>query len=221
MARRSAISSAACARQKCDQRHHVVTRLRRRDRAAAARTDGRSTRTARACRRATSVPSSSTPMRSPSAKRLAQIVRDEQDGLAQRRLDAAELAVQVEARQRIERAERFVHQEDRRIEHQRARDADALPLSAGEFDRASDRRSRRRQADQREQRPRRRAAMRACGQRSTRASSVMFSATVRCGKSADVLEHVAGAPPQRDRIPLARVAAFDAHAPAVGQRRGG
>ena len=38
--------------------------------------------------------------------------------------------VQFNARDRIERAERLVHQQHRRIGGERARDADALPLSA-------------------------------------------------------------------------------------------
>ena len=38
-----------------------------------------------------------------------------------------------DARDRIERTERFVHQENRRIDRQRARQADALSLSAGQF----------------------------------------------------------------------------------------
>ena len=52
---------------------------------------------------------------------------------AQPILNAAELDVQLGARERIERAERLVHQENRRIGRQRARDADALPLSAGQL----------------------------------------------------------------------------------------
>ena len=53
--------------------------------------------------------------------------------LAQTVLDAAELAVQLGTRDRIERAERLVHQENRRIDRQRPRNADALPLAAREL----------------------------------------------------------------------------------------
>ena len=53
--------------------------------------------------------------------------------LRTRGLDAPELAVQLAARDRIERAERLVHQQDRRIGRERARHADALPLPAGQM----------------------------------------------------------------------------------------
>src|SRR5262249_17669222 len=66
-------------------------------------------------------------------ERLVQVVRDEDDRLAQRGLQMSKLTPQGEARQRIERAERLVHQEHRRIEHEGARYADALLLSAGEL----------------------------------------------------------------------------------------
>ena len=38
--------------------------------------------------------------------------------------------MQIEAGQRIKRAKGLVHQQDRRIEHQRSRHADALSLAA-------------------------------------------------------------------------------------------
>ena len=41
--------------------------------------------------------------------------------------------VELGARHRIERAERFVHQQNRRVHGQRAGDADALPLAAREL----------------------------------------------------------------------------------------
>ena len=45
-------------------------------------------------------------------------------------LDPAELVLQLPARHRVERAEGLVHQQHRWIRDKRARDADALPLSA-------------------------------------------------------------------------------------------
>ena len=63
-------------------------------------------------------------------ERLRHVVGDEDHGRAELLLDAGELAADLRARDRIERAERFVHQQDRRIDRQRAREADALPLSA-------------------------------------------------------------------------------------------
>ena len=41
--------------------------------------------------------------------------------------------MQFDARDRIERAKRFVHQEHRRIRRERARKPDALPLTSGEL----------------------------------------------------------------------------------------
>ena len=63
-------------------------------------------------------------------QRFGHVVRDDDDRLADRRLDAPELAVQLAARDGIERAERLVHQQNRRIGRERARHADALALAA-------------------------------------------------------------------------------------------
>ena len=63
-------------------------------------------------------------------KRLAHVVRDEDDGLANLSLDAGELAVQLGACDRIEGSERFIHQDHRRIGGERPCHADALALAA-------------------------------------------------------------------------------------------
>ena len=78
-------------------------------------------------------------------------MRDDDDGLAQVLLDAVKLGVQLGARQRIESAERLVHQQHRRIDGQRARDADALTLSARQLVRAARGELARRKADELEQ----------------------------------------------------------------------
>ena len=75
-------------------------------------------------------------------ERLAHVVRDDDDGLAHaadwiRRNSPMELG----ARDRVERAEWLVHQEDRRVGRERARHADALALAAGELARAGAHRS--------------------------------------------------------------------------------
>ena len=49
-------------------------------------------------------------------ERLGHVVRDEDDGGVQLLLDPDELALKLDACHRVERAERFVHQENRRIE---------------------------------------------------------------------------------------------------------
>ena len=64
------------------------------------------------------------------ADRLVDVVGDEDDGLAQPPQDRQELALQPLAHDRIDGAERLVHQHHRRIGRQRARDADPLPLAA-------------------------------------------------------------------------------------------
>ena len=45
----------------------------------------------------------------------------------------AELLLQLGAHDRVERAERLVQEEDRRVEHQRAHQPDALPLAAAQL----------------------------------------------------------------------------------------
>ena len=67
--------------------------------------------------------------------RFVDVVGDEHDRLAQRLLQAQELVLQLRARDRIDRAERLVHQHDRRIGGERTRDADPLALAARELGR--------------------------------------------------------------------------------------
>ena len=64
---------------------------------------------------------------------FAQIVSDEDDGLAEAAGEGAEFALELGARDGIERAEGLVHQKDRRIGGEGAGDADALTLAAGKF----------------------------------------------------------------------------------------
>ena len=66
-------------------------------------------------------------------QRLGHVVRDDDHGLPQAALDAAKLRVQLGAGDRIERAERLVHQQHRRIGRERPRHADALTLPAGQL----------------------------------------------------------------------------------------
>src|SRR3546814_21142366 len=58
---------------------------------------------------------------------------DEDDGLAQHRLQAQELVLHLAADQRVERREGLVEEPDLRLHRQRARDADALLLAAGQL----------------------------------------------------------------------------------------
>ena len=65
--------------------------------------------------------------------RLVDVVRDEDDRLADLAVQPQQLGLQAEARDRVERAERLVHQQQRRVGSERAREADALALPAGEL----------------------------------------------------------------------------------------
>ena len=58
---------------------------------------------------------------------------DHQDGLAELALELEELVLQPAAHDRVDRAERLVHQQHRWVGGQRTGDPDALALSAGEL----------------------------------------------------------------------------------------
>ena len=103
----------------------------------------------------------------PSANASAMSCVTISDGLPQVALDALELALQLGSRDRIERAERLVHQQHRRIGGQRARHADTLALPARQLVRPACRKVGRRQADELEQ-LRRARARRGAGHPSSR-----------------------------------------------------
>ena len=65
--------------------------------------------------------------------RLVDVVGDEDDRLADLGLQAQELVLEALAVDRVDRAERLVHQHQRRVGGERAGDADALALAAGEL----------------------------------------------------------------------------------------
>ncbi len=69
--------------------------------------------------------------------RLVDVVRDEDDGLPHLALQAQELVLQTCTHDRVDRAERLVHQHERRVARQRPREADALALAAGELRRVA------------------------------------------------------------------------------------
>ena len=64
---------------------------------------------------------------------LVDVVGDEEDGLGELLLEAQELVLEPLAHDRVDRAERLVHEHDRRVDGQRPRDADTLALAAGEL----------------------------------------------------------------------------------------
>ena len=115
-------------------------------------------------------------------RRLGEVVRDEHHRLAELAEDAAQVLLQVGARERVERAERLVEEEDLRLEEERAHEPHALRLTAGEL--AGEARERvRREARERGELARAGAAIRAGSQRRWRATIDALSAAVRCGKS--------------------------------------
>ena len=65
--------------------------------------------------------------------RFLDVVGDEHDGLLQLALEAPELVLEPGAGDRVDRTERLVHEQDRRIGRERAGDADALALPAREL----------------------------------------------------------------------------------------
>ena len=159
--------------------------------------------TAAGVSQAISSPASSTPTRVAERERLADVVRHEDDGRAAARFwMRRELAPELGARDRIERAERLVHQQDRRIDRQRARDADPLPLAARQLVRPA-RRERPPPAGRPGRAVRARARVMRAGRPAARAAgrAATFSLDGHVGEEADVLEHVADAAPERNRGP--------------------
>jgi hypothetical protein len=118
------------------------------------------------------------------------------------------------ARQRIERAERLVHQHDLRPRGERARDADALALSSGERGRVA-RREIRAEADEREQ-----LGHALCDRLARPADQRRRDADVlgdgQMRKQPDALEHVADPPPQLVWKLRACRLAVDQHLAVVG-----
>ena len=64
---------------------------------------------------------------------LVDVVRDEDDGLVQLPLEAQEFVLELGADHGVDRAERLVHEQHRRVRGERAGHADALLLAAGEL----------------------------------------------------------------------------------------
>ena len=138
-------------------------------------------------------------------ERLGHVVGHEDHRRLQLPLNPEEFALQLHTRHRIQRAKRLVHQEDRRIDGERAGHAHALALAARELRGPARGEGGRGKVDQFEQRVRARAS--AVGGPSLQArhqADVFLDGHVR--KQADVLEHVADAAPQPDAVPLAGVA---------------
>ena len=123
--------------------------------------------------------------------RLVDVVGDEDDGLADLAVQAQEVVLQALARDRVDRAERLVHQHQRRVGRHRPRDADALLLAAGELAPGSACRSLVRiEPDELEQLARARAdPLPSPAEQPRHGADVVLDRHVR--EQADLLEHVA------------------------------
>ena len=110
-------------------------------------------------------------------------------------LQPAELVLQPGAGDRVDGAERFVHQQHRRVGGERAGDADALLLATRELVRDSGRGTARDRGRRASRSSSTRASMRACPTRAARhRRDVVLDRLVR--EQTDLLDHVADATPQ-------------------------
>ena len=133
-----------------------------------------------------------TAIRSAEPHRLVDVVGDEQHRLVQLVLDPAELRLQPVPGDRVDRAERLVHQQHRRVGGERPGHADPLPLTAGQLVRVAACRSRRRVEPDEVEQLRRRG--RACGERSQPSRSGTVATLPRdrqVREQPDLLDHVA------------------------------
>ena len=113
--------------------------------------------------------------------RLVDVVGDEEDRLAQLGLQPQELVLQALAVDRVDGAERLVHQHHPRVGGERPRDPDPLLLATGELGRVAVAELRV-EADQLEQLGRRALGRARESQPSRSGTVAMFWAIVRCGK---------------------------------------
>ena len=127
--------------------------------------------------------------------RLLHVVGDEDDRRRKLALDRLEVVLRLAADQRIEGAERLVHQQQSRLGGERARDADALLLAAGQLVRTALREGRRIELEKMEQLldPRGDAAAVPAEQR-RHGRDVLRHGAMR--EEAVVLDHVTDAPAQ-------------------------
>ena len=137
--------------------------------------------------------------------------------LAISRLDAEELVLQPGPGDRVDRAERLVHQQHRRVRGERAGDADPLALTAGELRGVAAAVRARVEPDQLEQLvdPRLRLV-------AVPAEQVRDRRDVRADRlvreEADLLDHVAHAAPQLDGLRVGHVLVVEEDAPAASAR---
>jgi hypothetical protein len=147
---------------------------------------------------------------------FAQIVGDENDGLAEAADQGAEFTLEFRTGDGIERTEGLVHQKNGRIGGEGASDADALTLAAGKFAGTAMSKFARIEADKVEH------FLDAGGD----ARGIPFSQSGnegdifrdrKVGKKAGVLDDVADASAEADEIPIASGALLDKNLPLGGK----
>ena len=126
-------------------------------------------------------------------------MRDEHDCLADLLLKPQELGLQPVARHRVDRAERLVHQQHRRVGGERPRDAHPLSLAAGQLVRVSLAVQVRVEADQSISSSTR-LSERLESQPSSCGTVAMLVADGLVGEQPDLLDDVADPPAKRDRV---------------------
>ena len=150
--------------------------------------------------------------------RFGHVVGDQQHGLAQPRLDAAELVPELPPRHRIERAERLVHQQHRRIRGKGAGDADALALATRKLVGPAGGVVVVREPDELEQLAHAGLHPRVFPPFEPRHHrDVVGDGQMR--EQPDVLDHVPDGASEADGIPLARVPSFDPDVARVGHQQ--
>src|SRR5262249_13743048 len=147
-------------------------------------------------------------------QRLGHVVGDEEHGLAQRRPQIDELVLDPSPRQGVERAEGLVHQQQRGIGRERARQPDALALAPGELGRPGGEVAVGVEPDEAQQLAGA-LALRLLGPAQEPGHERNVLADREMGEEPRLLDHVADPPPQRDEVGAREVLAQGRHPPAV------
>src|ERR1035438_5095785 len=134
-------------------------------------------------------------------ERFADVVGDEKRGLAEGSLHPREALLHLKPRHRVERRERFIQQQQRRIRRQRARDTNPLLFAAGELSGTAPSVYRRRQSHDVKQlyRASSNSFLRPAFQ--LRNDAHVFSHG-RVREKPALLDHVSHTPPQTNRVPV-------------------
>src|ERR1019366_5406129 len=143
-------------------------------------------------------------------ERFANVVGDEKRGLAEGSQQTREVLLHLKPRHRVERRERFIEQQQRRIRRQRAGDANPLLFAAGKLSwlaRSIDRRGQAHGVKQLH-RSGSNSFLRPAFQLRNKPDVVGHG---RAREKPALLDHIAYAPPQANRVPVCDGLAFEPH----------